>query len=270
MSNNSIVNHPYRVLASDTFIQQYKEGDKPIYMAYARETEWFDGVPERLSNTLNEAGDFVDNILAMRRIDKTNIVPVIRNYPWESGDTQYTTFDTSSETAHYSKFYTVNSEGRVYLCVEKGSGAVSEEPTGHNNGNDILTNDGYKWQYFYTVTADEYQLYLGRDWIVIHYGADYASDEQKQHGSIYVNVAFGAHHIMFSQKLDDNLKTNVNFHQIGLISTPLDKQLQQITSDIPDVKNMHPDYVRLIYLENHYKIERRIGKHETPHIVVEF
>lgn len=270
MSNNSIINHPYRVLASDTFIQQYKEGDKPIYMAYSRETEWFDNVPERLDNTLEESTEFISNMLGMRRIDKANIVPVIRNFAWESGDTNYTTFNSASETPHFSKFYTVNREGRVYLCVERGAGAVSEEPTGHNSGNDILTNDGYKWQYFYTVTAAEHQLYLGRDWIVIHYGEDYASAEQKQHGSVNVNIAFGAHHIMFSQKFDDNLKTNVNFHQLGLISTPLDKDLQQITADIPDIKTVHPDYIRLIYLENHYRIERRIGKHETPHVVLEF
>lgn len=268
--NKSIVNHPYRVYAADTFIQKYKEGGRAIYMAFGREKEWDHGIPERLENTIQESKDFISTIAAMRRIDKTNIVPVIRNYAWKSGDTEYTTFDRTDASVHFSKFYTVNSEGRVYVCVTRGSGAVSEEPKGHNNGNDIITNDGYKWQYFYNVTTSEYNLYKGRDWIVIHYGANYATAEQKAHGTVNVNVAFGAHHIMMSQKLTDDLKTDINFHQIGLISAPIDKHHSDITADIPKVSDMHRDYVRLIYLENHYKTERRIGKHETPHVVLEF
>jgi hypothetical protein len=266
--SKSTVNQPYRVFLADNFLQYYKEGDRPLYMAIGKSTAWPNPSPTRTYDTANESHDFISNLLAMKRVENTGIIPVIRNFKWESGLTDFVVFDTLDSDASYSKFYCVNSEGRIYACVGVGAGAVSEEPLGHNNGNDILTDDGYSWQYYYNVTPEEYLDYYDTPWIVMNFGP-YASQEQVDYGNRYVNVAFGSNHVMVRTKLTDELIVGVDYYQIGLISLPhdlLDEPITEIYHKVSDLSY----HQHVVYLENTYKLSRKIGKWEEIKIVLEF
>lgn len=265
----STVNQAYRVFLADNFLQYFKENNNPLYIAIGRSTKWPSDLPARSFDTTLEKTNFVSDIVAMQRVEKTGIIPVARYYKWQSGLNDFTVFDVLDQNASHSKFYCVNSEGRIYACVTKGAGVVTEEPKGHNNGNDITTADGYTWQYYYVVTADELaDANRNGDWIVMHFGS-YASSEQVQYGNRFVNVAFGNNFVLVKERLTDKIKIGVDYHQIALFASPTDKVGNPITVKYPDVSNINK-ILQMVYLENRYTISRKIGKWELPEIVIEF
>lgn len=267
--SNSTINHPYRVFLVDNFLQYFKENDNPLYIAIGHSDPWPSPTPPRLYDTTKEKTDFKSTLIAMQRVEKTGIIPVIRYHKWKSGDLDFTVFNVNDSNASYKKFYCVNSEGRIYACVGKGAGAVTEQPLGNNMGNDILTADGYTWQYYYTVTASELaDAEQNQYWIVMHF-AGYASAEQVLYGNRYVNLAFGNNFLMIKEKLTDMIKIGVNYHQIALFSSPTDLQGNLLTTKYPDITKLNP-HLHMIYLENRTMITRQIGKSELPQIVLEF
>lgn len=266
----SIVNNPFRVYTSDQFLQEHKERGRPLYVAISRSRRWDNALPPEISNTAAERSEFVRDILGMQKVKTEDLIPVIFKHVWEEGDEDFVEFDENSENAVYSKFYALNSEDRVYQCVKKGAGAVSSEPLGHNNGNVIATGDGYEWKYFYSLKDGERDKFATGWWMPIHFG-DYSTTEQADHGSKYVNIAFGAHHVLVYAKLtDEGLPNDVTYHQIGLISGPRKKDGTYMDEDFPKLEDMDVEGFDVIHIENRYPVTRNIGKWEKVSTTIEF
>lgn len=267
----SIVTNPFRVFSVDKFLQTHKELKQPLYFTIHKKDPWDNGgIPPNMNNTDKERSDALDSLIAMQRIPDEDLFPVIKNYRWKSGLTDFVQFDDNNDSAIYTKFYCVNSEGRVYTCVKKGSEAVSVEPKGHNNGNVITGADGYEWKYYYIAKGDEFAKFKDHIWFPIHFG-NYATPEQVQYGSRFVNIAFGANYVMAQCRItDEGIPIHIDYHQIGLISNPHDMAQKSMTTFQPDPKQLDKDWSDLVYLENMYKVQRKIGKHETYQIILEF
>lgn len=92
-----------------------------------------------------------DNILYLKKIGPTDVSLVTTRYNWIAGY-NYDRWESASSMVGKS-FYVVNSENRVYKCLDNNNKAASTvEPTGYNYST-ISTADGYLWKYMYTIPA---------------------------------------------------------------------------------------------------------------------
>jgi hypothetical protein len=72
---------------------------------------------------------------------------------------------TGSTNLWDSKFYVINQNYNVYVCIYNNGGAASTaEPTG-TSSSIITTGDSYKWKYLYTVSTSDVQKYLSLDFM---------------------------------------------------------------------------------------------------------
>ena len=113
-------------------------------------------------------------MLFLKRVVSTDVRRVVRRYNWELGityDMYKNNYDidnkspqTAASTLYGSKFFIVNSEFKVYACLNNG--ANPEFPKGQKslaepNFVDVTPqtagtgSDGYLWKYLYTISASD-------------------------------------------------------------------------------------------------------------------
>lgn len=84
----------------------------------------------------------------------------------------YTT-EVSTAPHYVKKFYVRNTYDQVFVCLDNFYGSASSQmPTiglgGQLPNNPyILTTDGYKWKYLYTMSGGQKQLFLTTDWMPV-------------------------------------------------------------------------------------------------------
>jgi hypothetical protein len=137
------------------------------------QSDWNDNPPTPTDNFTSE-WDTWDTMVALKKINDSDVRLVVKKYTWSSGTTyDYYRHDysvtnppiNSSGTSLYgSKYYVVNSDNRVYICLQNGT--TPENPEGNpsldeptfvdleprNAGN---SGDGYIWKYLYTIKPNE-------------------------------------------------------------------------------------------------------------------
>ena len=134
-----------------------------------------------------------NNILAIKRINTTDISPVIERIDWEYGAeyVQYSSntnsmFDTflvdelnpNSKKLLY-KFYVKNSYDQVFKCISNGT-SEAIYPNGlpsliepridfsyDSSVGYIPTSDGYKWKYMFSIDAGSKLKFLDDEWIPV-------------------------------------------------------------------------------------------------------
>jgi hypothetical protein len=113
------------------------------------------------------------NLIALKKINSNDICPVINRIDWVSGKiyNQY-----ASERIGTINYYVRNSYDQVFKCLYNGatsvndSGVVStEQPlidfTTNFIDNIIITSDGYKWKYLFTIDAGAKLKFFDENWI---------------------------------------------------------------------------------------------------------
>lgn len=95
--------------------------------------------------------------------DASLVVPRI---DWES-NTVYNTYFANTN------FYVINSKDQVFKCLFNNDGTAStEEPeltlsTASLEEPYLITSDGYKWKYMYTITSVQKQKFFSEDWMPV-------------------------------------------------------------------------------------------------------
>ena len=112
--------------------------------------------------------DIWRNIIAMKRIQSSDVAYTASKYTWTSG-TVYTEFDDSDKMLYSKQFYVITPiDNNVYKCIENNRGAASTvKPTTTDVSNIQLTSDGYRWKYMFTVSSGLALKFLTNDFIPI-------------------------------------------------------------------------------------------------------
>jgi hypothetical protein len=137
------------------------------------QSDWNDNPPTPTDNFTSE-WDTWDTMVALKKINDSDVRLVVKKHTWSSGTTydyyrhDYSVINppiNSSGTSLYgSNYYVVNSDNRVYICLQNGT--TPENPEGNpsldeptfvdleprNAGN---SGDGYIWKYLYTIKPNE-------------------------------------------------------------------------------------------------------------------
>ncbi len=132
-------------------------------------TTWNDNPPSPKDN-FDEENDYWNTMIALKKINSTDVRQVIPKRNWSSGTTydmyrhDYSRSNTASVSGstnlYTSNFYVLNSDFRVYICLQNGTDP--ENTLGRPSLDEPIftdlepraagtSGDGYIWKYLYTI-----------------------------------------------------------------------------------------------------------------------
>lgn len=181
--SGAIVTDQFRILNSQNFIDSIStSGDNyyiflglpnPSKIGFGRTTTWNDNSPAPIDN-FEYQSNVRDNILFGRKITAENVRRIVRRVDWQSGNTyemyrhDYSISNlspiTKSTRLYDSNYYVVNSDFRVYICIDNGANV--DNPNGNPSIDEPTfttlepsrageSGDGYIWKYLYTISPSD-------------------------------------------------------------------------------------------------------------------
>ena len=248
-----------------------------LYIGLSRTTAWADDTnPPTPTDTADAEAEFWSELIGVQNVDVTDIRFVAPRVNWTSG-TEYYVFDAASATAFSDDFYVINGNLEVYTCVAKSGPGItaSVEPTGHNNGANIVTGDGFTWKFLYKVTLAEFNDMMTDSWMVVNWDTSDVISDQYNFGDVDAYKTLGAKYVMIRTDLVDASSgglpdAGIIYRQVAVIYDPLDNGSSLLTSTIALPAGLTTGSGDMVYLENKSPISRNIGQSETVKLVLEF
>jgi len=194
----AIITDQFRILNTETFVKSFTGiGTTTNYyysfLAHPNPTNtsvenygtsgWQESPPEP-KDSFRDENSYFDSMLFLKRITSNDVARIVPRVDWESG-TSYDMYrnnysidnpapQTDSKTLYESRFYVINSEYKVYICLNNGSNP--EYPKGQKSlyePNFVDTNpqtagdDGYLWKYLYTISPSDILKFTTENYIPV-------------------------------------------------------------------------------------------------------
>lgn len=157
-----------------------------MYMFAGKTTVWAspdsETSPPSPTDTTEQEYEHMQDIIAMKRIESTDVSLCIPRHDWTSG-THYNMYehDKTDLFTDSTPFYVVTDNYDVYKCISNGgstggsgdggndnSSTSTVKPTGTST-NITATGDGYRWKYMYTISAGDAVKFLTNDYMPVEY-----------------------------------------------------------------------------------------------------
>ena len=179
----AIVTDQFRILNAGNFVDSVTNSSNSYYVfvglsnpavvGYGRTTNWDTNTPNPTDNF--DYQNFVgDNMSFGKKVTSANIRRLIRRINWTRG-TKYEMYRhdyslaqlspiTKSSRLYDANYYVMNSEYKVYICIDNGSSGINtvgnsslDEPTFTDlePSKAGVSGDGYVWKYLYTVSPSD-------------------------------------------------------------------------------------------------------------------
>jgi hypothetical protein len=187
----AIITDQVRILNAKNFVAGIANADNSYYsfVGLPNPTDysstWNDNPPSPKDN-FDEENDYWDTMIAMKRINASDVRQVIPRRNWSSGTTydmyrhDYSRSNTAavsgSTNLYTSNFYVLNSDYRVYICLQNGTNPENtlgrpslDEPT----FTDLepraagTSGDGYIWKYLYTIKPADITKFDSTDFMPV-------------------------------------------------------------------------------------------------------
>jgi hypothetical protein len=122
--------------------------------------------------------DIYKNIFVVKKVNASNISPVIQRIDWEAGyvydyyQDDVDMFETDLNGFLIREFYVRNKYDQVFKCLWNNNGGVtSDEPffqPGSFGTDNIFTGtDGYKWKFMYTIDVGRKTKFMDITWMPV-------------------------------------------------------------------------------------------------------
>ena len=195
---SAIITDQFRILNAENFVASvantansyyaFMSLSNPTGSGYGRTSTWNDlGGPPFPTDNINYSNHVYDTMLFGKRVTSSNTRRLIRKVNWVQGSTyDYYRHDysgtnaaqvTNSNRLYDSNYYVVNSEFRVYICLDNGTAtgisttpsASLDEPT----FTDVepsragTSGDGYLWKYLYTINPSDIVKFDSTEYITV-------------------------------------------------------------------------------------------------------
>jgi hypothetical protein len=176
----AIITNQFRILNSDNLvagIASTTSGNYYVFVGLPNSNEldvnWDTSTPSPVDN-FDQYNSFWDTIIALKKLNPSDISKVIRKITWSSGNTydmyrhDYSASNSAPNSGatnlYESNYYVINSDYRVYICINNGSDP--ENPAGKPSIDEPtfidleprsagVSGDGYVWKYLYTIKPSE-------------------------------------------------------------------------------------------------------------------
>ena len=176
----AIITDQLRILNAKNFVAGVQSSSNSYYAFIGLpnpedyQLDW-DTNPPAPKDSLDQSNDYWDTMLALKKINSSDISQVVRKVPWSSGITydmwrnDITRNNPSQPSGSFdiyaANYYVMNSDFRVYICLYNNAtpennyqgGPSLDEPTftdlePREAGN---SGDGYIWKYLYTIKPSQ-------------------------------------------------------------------------------------------------------------------
>ena len=195
----AIITNKFRIHNSEQFNESFSEASPNVYyLGIGRPQGWgtltrgdgrtdyegSDTNPITPVDSVSTEFNSFDDLLAVKRVTSSGVSFVVPRRNWTTG-TVYDTYrhdygdfvtgstsakvtsNSSATTLFDSTFYVLNSNSNVYKCLDNNNGANSTvEPSG-TSITTLITGDGYKWKYMYTLTASQQTNFISTDFMAV-------------------------------------------------------------------------------------------------------
>jgi len=176
---SAIITDQFRILNAKNFIASVASTNNSYYTFVGLpnsndiSSTWDISPPDPKDN-FDEENNYWDTLIALKKINSTDIKQVIRKITWQSGVT-YDMYRHDIKSTNRSKpsdatslydanYYVINSDYRVYICLQNGT--TPENPSGRASLDEPTftdlepkeagsSGDGYTWKYLYTIKPSD-------------------------------------------------------------------------------------------------------------------
>ena len=181
----AIVTDKLRLNNCSNFITDVRNGNYYVFLglpnAGSLDSNWDSSPPSPIDSDLY-LNSYRDTILGVKKITSADIIRVIPKNSWISGRKydmyrhDYSVYNTSPVTSatrlYDAIYYIINSEFRVYICINNGAapsnnnqGVVSTQEPLHTDIAPRKESDGYVWKYLYTLNPADVLKFDSTDYI---------------------------------------------------------------------------------------------------------
>jgi len=187
----AIITDQIRILNAKNFLAGVSTATNAYYSfiglpnPFDIQSDW-DTNPPSPKDNFSEEDDYWDTMIALKKINASDVRQVITRRVWASGTTydmyrsdysRTNTAKVSGATNLYSaSYYILNSDYRVYICLHNGmdpdnpNGRPSlDEPTFTDLEPKVAgtSGDGYIWKYLYTIKPSDIVKFESTDFIPV-------------------------------------------------------------------------------------------------------
>lgn len=189
---SAIITNQFRILNSENLLAGIASTSLNSYYMFVGlpnptfiKTDWDSSTPNPIDN-FDERNSVWDTVIALKKINPSDVSKVISKNRWQSGITydmyrhNYSinnpTPNSGSSNLYDSKFYVLNSDYRVYICINNGTSPDNingrpslDEPffTDLEPRAAGVSGDGYLWKYLFTIKPDDYIKFETTDYIPV-------------------------------------------------------------------------------------------------------
>tara|TARA_B100000427_G_scaffold329278_1_gene344887 strand:+ start:16662 stop:18245 length:1584 start_codon:yes stop_codon:yes gene_type:complete len=198
----AIITDQFRITNAETFVQSFAGiGTTSYYYSFLGHPDNdnstvenyksvdVNGEPIAPKDSFQQEDLYHDSMLFMKRISSGDIARVVPRIDWQSGSTydmyknsvdrDGKTNVTKSSNLYDSKYYIVNSEYKVYVCINNGSSPdangnmIASKSLIEPNFVDLVPQvagngaDGYLWKYLFTIKPSDVIRFSTDDYIPV-------------------------------------------------------------------------------------------------------
>jgi hypothetical protein len=191
----AVVTDQFRIVNANNFVESVVSNnnsyyvflglDNPTTVGFGRTTNWDSNIPSPTDN-LQYSGHYRDTALFAKKITNSNIRRLIRKVTWTS-NTSYEMYrhdysisnptpNSNSSRLYDSNYYVINSDYRVYICIDNGSSATNlkgnksqDQPTFTDLEPSAagVSGDGYIWKYLFSVSPSDIIKFDSTEYVVV-------------------------------------------------------------------------------------------------------
>jgi hypothetical protein len=150
-----------------------------LYCFMSRVLPWSDDLnPPQPTQDQKSLKQVYKNIFAVKKINSSDISPVIQRIDWSSGEVydyyqdDVNMFEVNASGTLIKRFYIRNRYDQVFKCLwNNNDGDSTDEPffqPGTYGANNIYKGaDGYKWKYMYTIDVGRKTTFMDSSWMPV-------------------------------------------------------------------------------------------------------
>lgn len=184
----AIITNKFRIQRARQFKKEFDSSIDENYYLYVGETKpWSapdsDDIPPVPVDNAQEIRKIWQSMLGLKKIDEIDVSHVIPRFNWEpntvfasySDDdpdllnhpTEQEIIDANLGGYNAGPIYCVDSQFRVYKCLDNNGGAISTDTPSGTSLVPFSTSDGYVWKYMFTVSGPDILKFVTDDWIPV-------------------------------------------------------------------------------------------------------
>ena len=201
----AIVTDQFRILNAGNFVDSITDDANSYYVFVGlsnatstgqyKKSDWDDKTPNPVDN-FDYHGFISDNMSYGKRITSANVKRLAKRYNWTRGakyEMYRHDYSVDNKTSsglnrlYDSKYYVMNSDYKVYICIDNGTTGLSTTPNAsldEPNFTDLEPSkagsggDGYVWKYLFTVTPSDIIKFDSTDYISLPSNWSSSTDAQ--------------------------------------------------------------------------------------------